>query len=214
MRRPCRAHSQSQLAPRCRSDHSTGHISSATMLSLQLECFTSTSSASSSAWRLLMASCHSLPVWPCCTDATDRMFNRGSATKTSTHNTHRPVAALSLLKVSSFALNSSVQHYFVTNVVCWASRGGQSTAAMEERIAKRVSPLRTALQHTHRRALVDDFCVVHQQGVHLHLSIVNHGQVLQQAPASALVLQQIARGKMAAPKGSSVLQQSGFGQTT
>jgi hypothetical protein len=69
--RPCLAHSQSQLAPMCRRDHSTGHISSATMLSRQLECLTSTSSASSRACLLLMASLHRLPVWPCCRQQQD-----------------------------------------------------------------------------------------------------------------------------------------------
>jgi hypothetical protein len=42
---------------------------------------------------------------------------------------------------------------------------------------------------TYCRALVNDFGVVHQQGVNLHLSVVNHGQVLQQPSACALVLQ-------------------------
>lgn len=45
------------------------------------------------------------------------------------------------------------------------------------------------LAGTYRGALVDDLGVVHQQGVHLNLSVVNHGQVLQQPPARALVLQ-------------------------
>jgi hypothetical protein len=43
---------------------------------------------------------------------------------------------------------------------------------------------------SHRRALVQYLGVVCEQAVHLHFTKVNHGQVLQQTPARALVLQQ------------------------
>jgi hypothetical protein len=64
--RLCVAQIHSHHAPRCRSPHSAGHISSATMLSRQLARLMSTSSASSSGCCPLVALAHRLPGWPCC----------------------------------------------------------------------------------------------------------------------------------------------------
>jgi hypothetical protein len=63
--RPCLAHSHNHTTPSCLQAQSAGHMSRATMLSLQLACLMSTSRASRSGCRPLVTLAHICPGWPC-----------------------------------------------------------------------------------------------------------------------------------------------------